>query len=90
MKLGRAPNRLALAPRAALSLSSAEGSALLALHSDRLDIAVWSRAWIRRGNDGQASPPPTRCLKMGTVCSSTPTVWQCLMLRPTNPLAPLS
>jgi hypothetical protein len=46
--------QVTLARGAALTLSSAEGPALLALDSGRLDLTTWGRAWVRRGSDGSS------------------------------------
>jgi hypothetical protein len=56
---------VALAPRASLSLSSAEGPALFALGSGRLDVTVWGRSWMRRGNDGASVATADALLEAG-------------------------
>jgi predicted ester cyclase len=45
-------DRLSLARRTRLSLSSEPGPVLLAVTSGRLSAAVWGTAWLRRGADG--------------------------------------
>jgi ketosteroid isomerase-like protein len=45
-------DRLSLARRTRLSLSSEPGPVLLAVTSGRLSAAVWGTAWMRRGADG--------------------------------------
>jgi predicted SnoaL-like aldol condensation-catalyzing enzyme len=45
-------DRLSLARRARLSMSSGQGPVLLAVETGRLGAAVWGTAWMRRGADG--------------------------------------
>jgi hypothetical protein len=46
--------QVTLARNAQLSLSSADGPALIAVEGGHLTVETWGRAWLRRGSDGMS------------------------------------
>jgi predicted SnoaL-like aldol condensation-catalyzing enzyme len=57
--------QVTLARNARISLSSAEGPALIAVGTGRLIVESWGRAWLMRGSDGMSVDPDGQTMASG-------------------------
>src|SRR5215207_627681 len=57
--------QVTLARNARLSVSSAEGPALIAVEMGHLTVESWGRAWLRRGSDGVSFGPHEEVMAQG-------------------------
>ena len=57
--------RVTLARNARLSLSSADGPAVIAVETGHLTVESWGRAWLRRGSDGVNFDPDEEVMARG-------------------------
>ena len=57
--------QVTLARNARLSLSSADGPALIAVETGRLTVETWGRGWLRRGSDGMSVAPNEQVMARG-------------------------
>src|SRR5918993_1162735 len=57
--------QVTLARNAQLSLSSADGPALIAVEGGHLTVETWGGAWLRRGSDGMSVAPDEQVMARG-------------------------